>query len=93
MSLRTVTLKVPAQEIITRDNVPARVTAVAYYRVIDPTKSVIEIESVGVRDVADRADDAAAGAGQGRPRLVLSEREQINDHFQHIIDGQTEPWG
>src|ERR1044071_10110228 len=46
VSLRTVTLKIPAQEIITRDNVPARVTAVAYYRVIDPTKSVVEIESV-----------------------------------------------
>ena len=46
VSLRTVTLKIPAQEVITRDNVPARVTAVAYYRVIDPTRSVVEIENV-----------------------------------------------
>src|SRR5881396_127590 len=46
VSLRTVTLKIPAQEIITRDNVPARVTAVAYYRIIDPTRSVLEVENV-----------------------------------------------
>ena len=70
VSLRTVTLQIPAQEIITRDNIPARVTAVAYYRVSTPTKSVLEIENVHVRDVAGRPDDAALGPRQGRARLA-----------------------
>jgi regulator of protease activity HflC (stomatin/prohibitin superfamily) len=93
VSLRTVTLKIPAQEVITRDNVPARVTAVAYYRVIDPRRAVLEIENVlsatsqiaqtTLRSVLGRADLDA----------LLSEREQLNEHLQQIIDDQTEPWG
>ncbi|HWD85960.1 MAG TPA: slipin family protein [Solirubrobacteraceae bacterium] len=93
VSLRTVTLNVPAQEVITRDNVPARVTAVAYYRVIDPTRSVLEIENVlsatsqiaqtTLRSVLGRADLDA----------LLSERDELNEHLQQIIDDQTEPWG
>jgi regulator of protease activity HflC (stomatin/prohibitin superfamily) len=93
VSLRTVTLKIPAQEIITRDNVPARVTAVAYYRVIDPTRSVIEIENViaGTAQIAQTT--LRSVLGKADLDALLSERERLNEHLQHIIDDQTEPWG
>jgi regulator of protease activity HflC (stomatin/prohibitin superfamily) len=93
VSLRTVTLKIPAQEIITRDNVPARVTAVAYYRVIDPTKSVIEIESVLAATSQIAQTTLRSVLGKADLDSLLSEREQINEHLQQIIDDQTEPWG
>src|SRR5947209_1634239 len=93
VSLRTVTLKIPAQEIITRDNVPARVTAVAYYRVIDPTRSVIEIEHV--LDATSQIAQTTLRSVLGKAELdsLLSERETLNEHLQQIIDDQTEPWG
>jgi regulator of protease activity HflC (stomatin/prohibitin superfamily) len=93
VSLRTVTLKIPAQEVITRDNVPARVTAVAYYRVIDPGKSVLEIEDVlsGTSQIAQTT--LRSVLGKVELDSLLSEREQLNEHLQHIIDDQTEPWG
>jgi regulator of protease activity HflC (stomatin/prohibitin superfamily) len=93
VSLRTVTLTVPPQEIITRDNVPARVTAVAYYRVIDPSRAVTEVEDF---------DDATLQIAQTTLRSILgvvdldtllSEREHLNESLQHVIDTQTEPWG
>ena len=93
VSLRTVTLKIPAQEIITRDNVPARVTAVAYYRVIDPTKSVIEIESVLAATSQIAQTTLRSVLGKADLDSLLAEREQINEHLQQIIDDQTEPWG
>jgi regulator of protease activity HflC (stomatin/prohibitin superfamily) len=93
VSLRTVTLKIPAQEIITRDNVPARVTAVAYYRVIDPTKSVIEIENVVSATSQIAQTTLRSGLGKAELDALLSEREQLNEHLQQIIDDQTEPWG
>src|SRR3954453_6532429 len=93
VSLRTVTLKVPAQEIITRDNVPARVTAVAYYRIIDPTRSVVEIEDVlaGTSQIAQTT--LRSVLGKAELDALLSERERLNEHLQQIIDDQTEPWG
>jgi regulator of protease activity HflC (stomatin/prohibitin superfamily) len=93
VSLRTVTLKIPAQEIITRDNVPARVTAVAYYRIIDPTKSVIEIESVLAATSQIAQTTLRSVLGKAELDALLSEREKLNEHLQHIIDDQTEPWG
>ncbi len=93
VSLRTVTLTVPPQEIITRDNVPARVTAVAYYRVIDPSRAVTEVEDF---------DDATLQIAQTTLRSILgvvdldtllSEREHLNESLQQVIDTQTEPWG
>jgi regulator of protease activity HflC (stomatin/prohibitin superfamily) len=93
VSLRTVTLKIPAQEIITRDNVPASVTAVAYYRVIDPTRSVIEIESVIAATAQIAQTTLRSVLGKAELDSLLSEREQINEHLQQIIDDQTEPWG
>jgi len=93
VSLRTVTLKIPAQDLITRDNVPARVTAVAYYRVIDPTKSVIEIENVlsAVSQIAQTT--LRSVLGKAELDALLSERERLNESLQQIIDEQTEPWG
>jgi len=93
VSLRTVTLKIPAQEIITRDNVPASVTAVAYYRVIDPTRSVIEIESVIAATAQIAQTTLRSVLGKAELDALLSERERINEHLQQIIDDQTEPWG
>src|SRR6266478_622574 len=93
VSLRTVTLEIPAQEIITRDNVPARVTAVAYYRVIDSTKSVIEIESVLAATSQIAQTTLRSVLGKADLDTLLAERERINEHLQQIIDDQTEPWG
>ena len=93
VSLRTVTLKIPAQEIITRDNVPARVTAVGYYRIIDPTRSVIEVENVLAATAQISQTTLRSVLGKVELDALLSEREALNEHLQHIIDDQTEPWG
>jgi regulator of protease activity HflC (stomatin/prohibitin superfamily) len=93
VSLRTVTLKVPAQDIITRDNVPARVTAVAYYRIIDPTKSVLEIETVLAATSQIAQTTLRSVLGKAELDALLAERERLNEHLQQIIDDQTEPWG
>jgi regulator of protease activity HflC (stomatin/prohibitin superfamily) len=93
VSLRTVTLRVPAQEVITRDNVPARVTAVAYYRIIDPTRSVIEIEDVLAATSQIAQTTLRSVLGKAELDALLAERERLNEHLQRIIDDQTEPWG
>ncbi len=93
VSLRTVTLEIPAQEVITRDNVPARVTAVAYYRVVDSTKSVLEIENVLAATSQIAQTTLRSVLGKAELDSLLSERERLNEHLQHIIDDQTEPWG
>jgi regulator of protease activity HflC (stomatin/prohibitin superfamily) len=93
VSLRTVTLQIPAQEIITRDNVPARVTAVAYYRIIDSTRSVLEIENVLAATSQIAQTTLRSVLGKAELDALLAERERLNDHLQQIIDDQTEPWG
>ncbi len=93
VSLRTVTLEIPAQEVITRDNVPARVTAVAYYRVIDSTRSVLEIEDVLAATSQIAQTTLRSVLGKAELDALLAEREQLNEHLQQIIDDQTEPWG
>ncbi len=93
VSLRTVTLKVPAQDVITRDNVPARVTAVAYYRVVDPTRAVVEIENVLAATSQIAQTTLRSVLGKAELDDLLGERERINEHLQQIIDDQTEPWG
>jgi regulator of protease activity HflC (stomatin/prohibitin superfamily) len=93
VSLRTITLQVPPQEVITRDNVPARVTAVTYYRVVDPNKSVVEIQDVeaGTSQVAQTT--LRSVLGKVELDTLLSEREKLNEDLQQTIDAQTEPWG
>src|SRR5438067_11617754 len=93
ISLRTVTLAVPAQEIITRDNIPARVTAVAYYRVVDPNSAVTQVENFHSATVQIAQTTLRSVLGGVDLDSLLSEREQLNEMLQQIIDTQTEPWG
>ena len=93
VDLRTVTFEVPPQEVITRDNVPAKVNAVAYFRVVDPVKSVVEVERI--RNATSQIAQTTLRSVLGRADLdtLLAEREQLNESLQQIIDEQTEPWG
>ena len=93
ISLRTVTLTVPPQEIITRDNVPARVTAVAYYRVIDPSRAVTEVENFESATLQIAQTTLRSVLGVADLDTLLAEREQLNASLQTVIDHQTEPWG
>jgi len=93
ISLRTITLTVPPQEVITRDNVPARVTAVAYYRVIDPSRAVVEVENFGEATLQVAQTTLRSVLGGADLDTLLGERERLNDSLQQIIDTQTEPWG
>jgi regulator of protease activity HflC (stomatin/prohibitin superfamily) len=93
ISLRTVTLAVPPQEIITRDNIPARVTAVAYYRVVDPTRAVTEVEDYGAATLQIAQTTLRSTLGNVELDALLSEREHLNESLQQVIDTQTEPWG
>ena len=93
ISLRTHTLTIPAQDVITRDNVPARVDAVAYFRVVDPRSSVVEIENYRQATSMIAQTTLRAVLGKAELDVLLSQREQLNEHLQQIIDEQTEPWG
>ncbi len=93
VSLRTITLRIPPQEVITRDNVPVRVAAVAYFRVIDPTRSVIEIEDFEAATLQISQTTLRSVLGKAELDELLSEREHLNEALQKIIDEQTEPWG
>ena len=93
ISLRTVTLTVPPQEVITKDNVPARVTAVAYYRVVDPNSAVTQVESFHAATLQIAQTTLRSVLGGVDLDTLLSERERLNDSLQRIIDAQTEPWG
>jgi regulator of protease activity HflC (stomatin/prohibitin superfamily) len=93
VSLRTVTLRIPAQEIITRDNVPVRVTAVAYFRIIDPERSVIDVEDFMGATLQIAQTTLRSILGKAELDALLSEREHLNESLQKIIDDQTEPWG
>jgi regulator of protease activity HflC (stomatin/prohibitin superfamily) len=93
VSLRTVTLRIPPQEVITRDNVPVRVTAVAYFRVIDPRRSVLDVEDYMAATLQIAQTTLRSVLGKADLDALLSERERLNDSLQQIIDEQTEPWG
>ena len=93
VSLRTVTLNIPPQNVITRDNVPAHVDAVAYFRVVDPNASVVDIEDA-VKATSQIAQTTLRSVlGKADLDALLSERERLNEDLQQIIDEQTEPWG
>ena len=93
IDLRTVTMDVPPQDIITRDNVPARVNAVVYFRVTDPNKSVIEVENHVLATSQISQTTLRSALGQRDLDDLLTNREEINEELQTIIDGQTDPWG
>jgi regulator of protease activity HflC (stomatin/prohibitin superfamily) len=93
VSLRTVTLPVPAQDIITRDNVPVRVDAVVYFRVVDAAASVVKVEDGVKATLQIAATTLRSILGKAELDALLAERERLNEDLQHIIDEQTEPWG
>jgi regulator of protease activity HflC (stomatin/prohibitin superfamily) len=93
VDLRTVTMDIPAQEVITRDNVTVRVNAVAYFRVMDPQASVVNVADF-IRATSQIAQTTLRSIlGQSALDDLLSERDKINQQLQVIIDEQTEPWG
>src|SRR6202162_5466068 len=93
VDLRTITLMIPPQEVITKDNVPARVNAVAYFRIVDPEAAIIQIENFMVATSQIAQTTLRSVLGQHMLDGLLSEREKINSILQGIIDEQTAPWG
>jgi regulator of protease activity HflC (stomatin/prohibitin superfamily) len=93
VSLRTVTQQIPPQEVITRDNVPARVTAVSYFHVVDPNKSVVEVQDVLAATSQIAQTTLRSVLGRAELDTLLAEREHLNEDLQKVIDDQTEPWG
>ena len=93
VGLRTVTLNIPPQDVISRDNVTARVNAVAYFHVVDPNRSVTAVENF--LDATSQISQTTLRSVLGKADLdtLLSERERLNEDLQTIIDQQTEPWG
>jgi regulator of protease activity HflC (stomatin/prohibitin superfamily) len=93
VSLRTITMAVPPQDVITRDNVPVRVDAVVYFRVIDPNQAVVAVESFQKATSQIAQTTLRSVLGKADLDHLLSERETLNEQLQTIIDEQTEPWG
>jgi regulator of protease activity HflC (stomatin/prohibitin superfamily) len=93
ISLRTVTMDVPPQDVITRDNVSIKVNAVVYFRVIDPNKAVVEVENYLYATSQLAQTTLRSVVGQAELDELLSQREKINLRLQDILDKHTEPWG
>jgi len=93
MGLRVVTIDVPKQEIMTRDNVPATVDAVIYFRVVDPSEAVVKVENFWKATSLIAQTTLRSVLGQSPLDDLLSQRDVINQKLQEIIDKQTEPWG
>jgi regulator of protease activity HflC (stomatin/prohibitin superfamily) len=93
VDLRTVTLSIPPQEVITRDNVPASVTAVCYFRVVNASDAIVQVENYLLATSQIAQTTLRAVLGRAELDTLLSERDRLNDELQRIIDEQTEPWG
>jgi regulator of protease activity HflC (stomatin/prohibitin superfamily) len=93
VSLRTVTMDVPAQDVITRDNVSVKVNAVIYFRVVDSSRAIVEVENFLYATSQIAQTTLRAIAGQAELDQILAAREEINKQLQQVIDEQTEPWG
>ena len=93
VDLRTVTLAIPPQNLITSDNVPAKVNAVCYFRVIDASRSVVDVERFLVATSQIAQTTLRSVLGKADLDTLLAEREQLNEALQHIIDQHTDPWG
>jgi len=93
VDLRTITLNIPPQEVITKDNVPAKVNAVAYFRIVEPKDAIVQIEDFMVATSQIAQTTLRSVLGQHTLDELLSEREKINAILQAIIDEQTAPWG
>jgi len=93
VTLRTVVMDVPPQDVITQDNVSIKVNAVIYFRVVDPQKAIVEIENYLAGTSQLSQTTLRSVLGQSELDELLSQREKINIRLQEIIDNQTEPWG
>jgi regulator of protease activity HflC (stomatin/prohibitin superfamily) len=93
VDLRTITLNIPPQEVITKDNVPVRVNGVAYFRIVDPKAAIVQVENYMVATSQIAQTTLRSVLGQHSLDELLSEREKINVILQGIIDEQTAPWG
>ncbi len=93
LSLRTVVLDVPPQDIITKDNVSVKVNAVVYFRVVEPVKAVVEIENYLFATSQLAQTTLRSVLGQATLDELLAERDKLNDQLQGIVDMQTDPWG
>ena len=93
ISLRTVVLDVPPQDIITRDNVSVKVNAVVYFRVVDPRKAVVEVENYNYATSQLSQTTLRSVLGQAELDDLLAERDRLNQQLQQILDHQTDPWG
>src|SRR5262245_13665456 len=93
VDLRTITLMIPPQDVITKDNVPVRVNAVAYFRIVDPKAAIVQVENYMAATSQIAQTTLRSVLGQHSLDELLSEREKINTILQGIIDEQTAPWG
>jgi regulator of protease activity HflC (stomatin/prohibitin superfamily) len=93
MDLRTVTINVPQQEVMTRDNVPVTVDAVVYFNVVDPSAAVVKVENFLNASSLISQTTLRSVLGQSQLDELLAQRDKINTQLQEIIDRQTEPWG
>jgi regulator of protease activity HflC (stomatin/prohibitin superfamily) len=93
VDLRTITLMIPPQEVITKDNVPVRVNAVAYFRIVEPKAAIVQVENFMVATSQIAQTTLRSVLGQHQLDELLSEREKINTILQEIIDEATSPWG
>ena len=93
ISLRTVVLDVPPQDIITRDNVSVKVNAVVYFRVLDPSRAVVEVENYMYATSQLSQTTLRSVLGQAELDDLLAQRDQLNQQLQQILDSETEPWG
>src|SRR3982751_6493192 len=93
VDLRTITLNIPPQEVITKDNVPARVNAVAYFRIVAPQDAIVQVENFMAATLQIAQTTLRSVLGQHQLDELLSERDKINSILQGIIDEATSPWG
>jgi regulator of protease activity HflC (stomatin/prohibitin superfamily) len=93
VSLRTVVLDVPAQDVITRDNVSVKVNAVLYFRVMDPRRAIVEVENYMYATSQLAQTTLRSVLGEVELDDLLSQRERLNQHLQQILDQRTDPWG
>src|SRR5712691_8968063 len=93
VSLRTVVFDVPPQDVITRDNVSVKVSAVVYFRVIDPRRAIVEVENYNYATSQLAQTTLRSVLGQVELDDLLSQRERLNQQLQHILDQRTDPWG
>ena len=93
VDLRTITMDIPSQDVITKDNVSVKVNAVLYFRVLDPNRAVVEVENYLFATSQLAQTTLRSVCGQGELDELLAERDKINARIQEILDSQTEPWG